>query len=213
MDTVEAPPKARSSQVRVVEDRRHGDPAGRLIVLVPDVADAALLAGRIQRVAGPWKQDVVLFGMVSKSSSESELRRRITLLAAFLEQAGTRAEIQMVQDIHCMHALQGTVGEKDRLAYCVAEGPTAFGERWLERLADQFLRPVYAFMDAKSSSQTKPTPSRLASSIGSVIVIVGFTWLQIELSRGGAGAANTAWLMLSVGAEFGLIWLLNAFMG
>ena len=205
-----ADPQTRLSSEGVVRQ----DVAGRLVVVVPDIAEAALLAGRIQELAAVRGQEVFMLGVASKAVPESELRRKLALLAAFLHEAGTRAQFQMRNSHDWIPALENLLGENDLLACCVVEGSPSAGVGWLDQVGTRFDRPVYAFMDGEAVVQRGPTLlRRVASWIGSSVIILGFFWLQVQLSQAGGGAAQTDLLLLSLPVEIGMIWLLNSLIG
>ena len=188
--------------------------AGRLVVLVPDVWETALLAGRIHQVAAARGQDVLILGIVSELQSEAAMRRKLTLLSAFLHDVGTRAEIQVKERQTLIRGLESLLVDGDLLAWSDSGRPSESAEHWADMLGRRFQRPVYVFTD--SSTVQVPTPGllvRLAPWFGSVAIILGFLWLQVSLSRAGGTASTSAWLFGSVPAEVGLIWLLNALIG
>lgn len=188
--------------------------AGRLVVLVPDVWETALLAGRIHQVAEARRQDVLLFGMVSELQPEAAMRRKLTLLSAFLHEAGTRAEIRVKEGRVLIFELESLLAAGDLLACCGTDRGPGSAEQWADMLGNRFRRPIYVFTDG--GMVQAPAPGflvRLAPWFGSVAIILGFLWLQVLLSRVGGAISTNAWLFGSVPAEIGLIWLLNALIG
>jgi hypothetical protein len=186
----------------------------RLVVVVPDVAEAALLASRILVMAQAWGQDVLLIGVASRRLSAGELRRRITLLAAFLQNVGTHVQVRVLEGADWISEIQTLLQDDDRLACCVLESQPSGGDPWTEILATRLERPVYVFMD----SGTPATPqrgllARAAPWLGSIAIILGFFWLQALLSQQGDASAYSGWLLLSVPVEIGLIVLCNALLG
>ena len=214
MKTVQASLKLGSLTASLPEGVSRTEAAGRLVVVVPDVAEAALLAGRIHLVAQARNQDVLLIGVASQSLSAAELRRRLTLLAAFLQHAGAKVQVRVEEGLNWMPELRALLSDNDLLACCVVESPPAVGERWLELLANRFQRPVYAFMDTGTLDMPeRGLPARLAPWLGSIAIILAFFWLQVRLSQQGDAAAYSGWLVLSIPVEIGMIWLLNALLG
>ena len=187
---------------------------GRLIVIVPDVAEPALLAARIRLVAETRGQDVVMLGVASKSVSENDLRRRLTFLAAFLQGADVNVQFRVEEGQDWMPALLALLRANDLLACCVAEGSPGRGAEWLDQLSSQSDRPVYAFMDGNGVSQRGPgLLAGLAPWLASLGIIVGFFWLQVWLSQQGEGGAYSGWLLATVIVEIGLVWLVNVLLG
>ena len=192
----------------------HQSMPGRLVVVVPDVAEPGLLAGRIQEVALTRGRDVLLMGAASQQVSEDELRRKLALLAAFLRNAGTQTEIRIEKALDVIAALRPLLTEDDLLACCVGDSLPVAGDRWIELLGKRLQRPVHAFMNYGPREHRHPNlVARAAPWLGSIVVIAGFTWLQIALSQNGEGAAETLGLLASVPVEVGLVLLCNALLG
>jgi hypothetical protein len=214
MEAIHAPLEQEPVSVTPPQDLARSEVESRLVVLVPDVAEAAVLAGRIHEVAKMRDGKALLVGVVSQSSAEAELRRRLTLLAAFLQDAGASVRFCVVHGPDWIPALQALIGEGDLLACCVVQSVPGAGEAWIEKLTTQFRRPVYAFMDPGSLESPKAGISRrLAPWLGSILIILGFFGLQVWLSQQGDGAAYTGILLVTVFVEIGLIWLLNGLLG
>lgn len=214
MSTLQARTKAEYVAGTAAEAPLPTDATGRLLVVVPDVTEAALLASRIQVMARKRSQDVLLIGVASQQLSAGELRRRLTLLAAFLQNAGLHVQVRVLEAQEWIAEIQALLKEDDLLACCVVESQPGAIEPWTELLAKRFRRPVYAFMD--SGSPTTPQrrlPARVAPWLGSIAIILGFFWLQVLLSQQGNGAGVTGLLIASVPVEVGLIWLCNALLG
>jgi hypothetical protein len=187
---------------------------GRLVIVVPDVAEPALLASRIHAVAAAGDRDALIIGVVSSSVSESALRRKLALLAAFVREAGTNTEVRIERDRSWISALRGLLGAGDLLACSVDDRLPASGEPWIELLARTFRRDIYAFMDSDPTTGLRPgLTARLAPWLVPSAIILAFFWLQVRISQTGTGAITTGLLMGSVVVEIGLIALSNALLG
>lgn len=214
MNTTHVAETDRPAIAALAESNSPAGAAGRMLVVVPDVAEAAPLAGRIHQVAHARRQDVLIIGVTSQYLSEAELRRKLTLLAAFLQEAGTKTQVRVERGLDWIPSFASTLGENDLLACCVDESLPAAGDRWIDLLANRSRRSVHAFMDLSGPHLPKrDLPARLAPWLGSIVIILGFFWLQVQLSQRGEGDAYSGWLMMSVPVEIGLVWLLNALLG
>lgn len=188
--------------------------AARLVVVVPNLTETALLAGRIHILAQARSLDVLLVGAASPSLSTGALRRELALLAAFLENAGTHADVRVPEAGEWMRELQLLVSDDDLLAFCAVDGRHDAGILSTDELARSLGRPVYAFMDAGSPAlPRRGVLASLAPWLGSVLIVLAFFWLQVLLSRQGEGAGTTGLLLGTVPVEIGLIWLYNALLG
>ena len=214
MNTIDAPAIARPLTAASPEDITQARAVGRLVVVVPDVGEPALLASRIHQMAQARRQDVLMIGVASQFLSEAELRRKLTPLAAFLQDAGTMVQIRVERGLDWIPGFQSLLGDNDLLACRVDEDLPAAWERGMELLATRLGRPVYTITDCGSPSPHRPRlAARLAPWLGSIAIILGFAWLQIGLGQRGDDPVTMAWLLLSVVVEVGLIWFCNALLG
>ena len=214
MDTTQAAVKARSPEASKLDASPPMERPSRLVVVVPDVAEAGLLAARIRQIAEVRRQEVLLLGVASGLHPDSEVRRRLTLVAAFLQDAGTRTQIQIEVEEDLLSSIQAVLGADDMLACCVFEGTEGGAAAWPDRLTSWFRRPVYALLE--SATPTAPqagTPASLAPWLVSIAIILAFFWLQVRISQSGTGAITTDLLMGSIVVEIGLISLSNALLG
>jgi hypothetical protein len=187
--------------------------AGRFVVVVPDVAEPGLLASRIHGPAAAADRAVLLFGVASDHISEIELRQKLTLVAGFLENAGTRAEIQIETNSSWSAALQAGLGESDSLACSVDDSLAAAGDRWIDDLGSRFGRSVHAFVDIRRTDEAASSVwSQVLPWAGSLIVILGFVWLQVRLDQL-PSPVNTIAQLISLPIEVGLILVCNSALG
>jgi hypothetical protein len=213
MSTLQAPTKEGYVTGASPEAAPPTQAAGRLLVVAPDVTEAALLASRIEVIARARSQDVLLIGVASQHLSAGELRRRLTLLAAFLQNAGTHVQVRVLETPEWIAEIRALLNDHDLLACCVVEGHPGGGP-WMEELASRLQRPVYAFMDSGiPAGAERGFPARMAPWVVSIAIILGFFWLQVRLSQPGDASAFSGWLLLSVPVEIGLIVLCNALLG
>jgi hypothetical protein len=186
-------------------------PAGRLVVVVPSVGEAGLLASRIHEVARDRGLDVVLIGMAADYASEAELRRKLALLAAFMRDAGTQVEMRLEGGLDGLRSLRFVLSDRDHVACCVDASQRGPRPSWAESLASQLQRPVYVFEEAGyADSPNTGLIARLAPWFGSLAIIAGFLWLQLQVSQQGTNLMDTALLVLTVPVEIALIWLCNS---
>ncbi len=183
----------------------------RLVVVVPHVTEAALLAGRIHGIARARGAHVLLIGVAPDPALETELRRELALLAAFVRNAGTHAEVRVERDLEWLSGFRYLLGDHDMLACCAGNSPHQTRQTWADVLSTRLSRPVYVFGQADLAQS--PGVGRLRGLLpwlGSIVILLGFLWLQIQLSQHAGSAADTTVLMLSVPIEVGLIWLCNS---
>jgi hypothetical protein len=185
-----------------------------LVVVIPSLGEAALLAGRIHDLARTRGMGVLLLGVASKLEAEDELRRRLALLAAFIRNMGVQVEVSVEPDADRLRGLRFALGEGDVLACCVDASGRGAGASWADLLSSELQRPVYVFeQSGYSGESTGGLLGRLAPWLGSLAILVGFLWLQFQVSQQGENLLDTALLVLSVPVEIALIWLCNSIFG
>jgi hypothetical protein len=186
----------------------------RLLVVVRRVNEAALLARRIHEIASEHRADVLLIGAAADGAPETELRRHIATLAAFLQDAGTQVEVRIEQDWEWLDGVRFLLSEKDLVACCGPAGGTGAHPGLPDRLSSRLRRPIYVIEEPVGVEAHGPGSLRGASAwIGSLAVIAGFLWLQIRVSQAAPATAGTVLLFLTVPLEIALIWLCNAALG
>jgi len=185
--------------------------SGRLVVVIRSVIEEATLAGRILEAAGRGGRAVLLLGIDAGFIQETELRRSMALLAAFLRNAGTEAEIRIEHGQDWLPRLSTYVGREDLLACCLEGDPAGLGTPLHDVLSGHSRLPVLVFAGAGAwQEEPKGILRGLAPWLASLAVILGFLWLQIWLTQLGGGAQATSLLVLTLPVEVGLIWLCNA---
>jgi hypothetical protein len=184
---------------------------GRLVVVLQDLEDEALLAGRILSLAREWDRDVLLVGIGPRPGEEIELRRGLVTLAALIRAGGSRAEIRVEADRNWMQKLGLIVGPTDMLACCLERDCAAARPPLNVALSSQLNLPVYVFLGMEVSAENRGSISKpLAAWLGSLATILGFLWLQAHMVEALAGPAFTVLFILSVPCEIGLIWVWNS---
>ena len=209
--------------VRVAPVRAEAMPAlqaKRLVVVLQEAEQEALLASRILELADARGLDILLVGIAHEPENEPQLRRKLVRIAAFIGDASRGeamrrpAEIQMLHAPGWLDSLRCLVRDGDQLA-CGADWNTGGLRKPLnDVLGAGLMLPVYVFADL--GPERAGGRNRLSNlfgwllSLGSVvifclvgvrIVIETYGWLQSVLLLGG--------LVL----EVGFIYFVNSFVG
>lgn len=183
----------------------------RLVAVIPDVTEAAILAGEILSLARERTLDVVLLGICSSLSQETELRRKLVLLSAFIRDAGLHVDIRVEHGKDWIQNLRIMLRQDDLLACCVERNSGETRPPLSDALSSQLQVPLYVFSGADSSEATSnSSPAAIASWLGSLAIILGFLWLQIQIAGPGDDTAFTILVLLTVPLEIGLIWAWNS---
>jgi hypothetical protein len=179
-----------------------------------ELNEAGFLARRIHDLADVHRSSVLLVGASTGSTSETELRRQIAIVAAFLRDAGTRVEMRLEHGSGWLDGMRFLLSPGDLVACCAAADVLAARTGLPNRLAEQLRRPIYLIEAPRRVTSRRPNVLRMASPwIASAAIILGFLWLQMRLSQSGAGVETSALLVLSIPLEIALIWLCNAAIG
>lgn len=185
----------------------------RLVVVMRQVEEEALLAGRIQEVARQRGLSVLLLGVARDAASEAALRRSLVTIAAFLE-ANSRAcapEIRIEQGRDWISKVRAILAPGDMLA-CYSEGRAGMLERPLsDVLASGLSMPVYTFAGLRGEGGRRPSIlAQVVSWAGSLGSIGAFMLLQARIVIGIQGWPQSVLLLITLLAEVGTVWLVNS---
>jgi hypothetical protein len=195
----------------VAPDRSERSSRPRLVVFVPAVGEAALLAARIHALAQSRNMAVRLVGVSSSASAESDLRRSVARLSAFLRDAGSPAETVRLGGAASTLQLRACLESQDVIAICLEGLAPAQAFAWMKTVGGIPGGPIYVF----GPTEDRPALGtgfvrKIAPWAGSVAVILGFLWAQMRLVAAGSNPAQQMLLFLSLPAELALIWLCNS---
>lgn len=199
----------------------------RLIVVIPDVQNEALLANRIASLAQPSGWPVLLVGIAANADGEASLRRRLITVAAFLRDQGlpkassvmgrtpaSGVEIRLEHGRDWIGKIKALMLPDDLLA-CSEDESVGFPARPLNDLLCSSLNAtVYTFSTLSRVTNDRPRfHKQVLPWLGSLASIGGFIALQARIVVATQGLAQTVLLLVSLLGEVGLIWLLNSWFG
>ncbi|MGH2522405.1 MAG: hypothetical protein ACRDH2_07865, partial [Anaerolineales bacterium] len=187
-------------------------PAHRLVVLIPDQdMNDAELARRVWGLASPRGLAILFLGLCD-GLEESRVRRRLATLAAITRDDWVRAEIRLEFEGDWRRSIKAIWRPGD-LVVCHAEQTVeawGVGRKPLSQaLVSALNAPVYVFSGFYSELPTPPfsLASRLFSWAIPLAILAGFFWIQVQIDRLPTDWARTTLFILSVLAEFGLVWI------
>lgn len=208
------------SQLRVlVSDLPMGpDPShaemGRLVLVLSDVTEEAVLASRVIALAKSRRLGVLLLGVAASPERADELRRKLVILGEFIRDAGCEAENRVEASKDWIRMLAALVGSGDMLACYVPAKGTARRLPVLDLLSTQLHTPVYLLQDSEEQlPEHSSLQARITAWVGSLAIMAGFSWLQLQMSQVQQASAYSLLLLASVPAEIALIWFWNSILG
>lgn len=188
------------------------EPASRLIVLVPDFeADAAIVAGKIRKVANALESRVQLIGLSKDVTHEPGVRRRLVTLSAMVEDPTIHVETKVEYGTDWMNAILPNWHEGDVIV-CFAEQRSGHGSKPVHQIIRSHLNATVYVLSGIQMQEEPSRPAWLSSTLawsGSIGLILGFFWLQAKLIQPVQSGLQTGLLYGSLAVEAVSIWLWN----
>jgi hypothetical protein len=199
----------------------------RLIAVLEDATEAALLASRILELAQRQSLGILLLGVAPDPSGVSELRRQLVTIAAFIRQeqarmglAGSRGvpahslEIQIEIGRDWLRGIKDELQPGDTVACSSAQVVGMLGRPLTDVLASNLNVPIYAFAGLeRPRGNPQHALSQVAAWVCSLASIGGFLFLQARMVTYVQGWPQSALLLLTLGMEVASIWFLNSLFG
>jgi hypothetical protein len=211
-DTASRKQPASGGRLLLVPDGMSLPPARRLVVLVPDLdLDETALARRIWNLAAPSKLAVLYLGLSHATSVELHARRQLATLAALTRDDGVPVSTAIATEVDWLGALRPRQRNGDVIV-CHAEqtAPSWRGARPLGKVLCQSLHVPVQLLEGFYAGDPAPAARPAARFMfwgGSVAILAGAFWLQLQISTRFRSWPEIALLVLSVVAECGLIGL------
>jgi hypothetical protein len=209
MNKLDSIPSALTSSPASPFDR---GPARRLIVLVPESeADAVVAARKIRELAHALGGRVQCIGLCKDAIHEPSLRRQMVALSAMVRAENIPVESKIEFGRDWLEVVKSNWRQGDVIA-CFAGQRAGVSHKPLSQLLESNLKAtVYVLSGLYQVERSRP--GWIASApgwIGSIGIIAGFFWAQVELTQLSQDWAHTALLYLSLFVEVGLIWAWNS---
>ncbi len=192
-------------------------PARRLLVLISDVnTDEAELAQRIWSLASPRGLEVLYLGLCRDSYQEPRARRRLASLAAMTRDDWARVETRLALGGDWVRAVQTAYRSGDLIVCHAEQSVSAWGfvRKPLSRvILSAFNSAVFVlsgFYPEIPSDQPNLT-AQILSWVIPVVIVAGFSWIQIRIEQLPKDWAHTALLSISVVVEYSLIGIWSHF--
>lgn len=185
----------------------------RLIILIPDVDSiTAELAHEIWKLASPSGLDVLFFGICSNIREEPYLRRELVTMAAAIQDSRISVDIRIELGNDWIEIVRTILRSGDTLV-CLSGQQEGLQHGSLSQVFNSNLgAPVYILSGLHSLTKSSRSDffSQLVSWVGSIVIILGFFWIQVKIEQMPKDWAHTTLIYLSIFIEIGLIWLWNS---
>ncbi len=188
-------------------------PARRLIVLVPDSeVDTTLMARKIWGLANVLESRVQFLGLSKDATHEPGLRRQIINLSAMVGD-GNHISVESKIEIgtNWLNAVKSEWREGDMIV-CFAEQRAGIGRRPLSQILESNVNATIYLLNGFQQEENRPYSNWIFNTMawaGSIVIIFGFSWLQIKLMQSPQDWAYRALLYISLIVETGSIWMWN----
>lgn len=187
-------------------------PARRLIILFPaSASDDPAVARRIWEIASSSGLDVLFIGLCNEYNEEAQLRRKLVTMAAIIRDGIVSADIMIEGGSNWVAKAKRVWRPGDALA-CYGGQKVGL----MRKTLDQVLRssvdaPLYILADEQpTQSAGSKVLAQVLAWVGSLAIIAGFFWAEVQLVKLPGDWAHTALLYLCVLVEVGLIWGWNS---
>ncbi|MCI0549576.1 MAG: hypothetical protein L0287_01335 [Anaerolineae bacterium] len=186
-------------------------PAHRLIVLVPDAdLDYAAATRRVWQLANDLGANIQFIGLYKDISHESSLRRQLVTMSAMVQDGKVTAEAKVEIGNNWVNVVKSNWQAGDVIV-CFTEQRAGLLHRPLSQILRSNLEaPIYILSGLYPQSQSRFNMlSFIALWAGFIGIIASSFLLQIQLVALLQDWTQTILLILSVMAEFWLIWVWN----
>jgi len=191
------------------------EPGCRLIVLFPaSEADTPELEHRIWEIARSLHLNVLLLSLTSDYDEEAQLRRKLITMAAVIKDPNVSTEI-MIEHGHDWVRQVRKVWRAGDIVACYAGQKVGLMRKPLDQILRSSLEAtIYILSDYQPVRNPKRTfLSQLFFWLGSLGIIGGFFWVEVEIVQLPQNWTHTSLLYLGIFLEIGLLWVWNSIFG
>jgi len=194
----------------------HTQPAHCLRVLVPgSEVDAAIVARKIQELANTLESRVLLIGLCKDAAYEPGFRRQLATLSAMVRSERIPVEAKIESGYNWLAAVKSEWHKGDVIA-CFPEQRSGFAQRPLNEILESNLNATVYVLTSPLTPEKRLRSAWVFNAMawaGSIVIILGFFWLQLKLTQFPQDWAYTSLLYISIFAEAGVIWFWNSLLG
>jgi len=187
---------------------------GRLLILVPADSEYGSAIQRIWQLATATSRGVHLLGLCKDGMQELSLRRQLIAMSALLMDGGIAVEVKIEFGTRWSDAVRRNYQMGD-IIVCFAEQRDGLLSKPLKQVLEEDLdAPIFILSDLKlQHSYSQSALSLLSSWAGLIGIIAGAFLVQTRILSLPRNWSQTPLMLLSVFAEFWLLWAWNHLSG
>ena len=184
--------------------------AGRLMVLVPTDPNYGTAIQRIWQLATATNRSIYLLGLCKDMTEELSLRRQFSAMTALLGNSGISIEAKREFGTRWIDAIRKNYQMGDMIV-CFAEQRDGLLHKPLKQVLQENLdTPLFILSDLYPRHLSRRNAlTTILLWLGWISLIAGAFVLQIRIMSLPQGGAQTTLMLLSVFAEFWLLWVWN----
>ncbi len=186
----------------------------RLVVVIAAVSEPASLARRVLSQTANGIQPVLLLGVAPTPAGESELRRSLVAVEAFVAAQGHRVELQTASGRGWLEKIRPAFRPLDLIACYEEEGAGISRQPLSDALARGLQATVHDLTDTlRPFSSRRAILPQVGAWLGSIAILAGFLVLQAKIVVDMQDWTQTVTLVITLVPEIALIWLWNSILG
>src|SRR5688572_28561236 len=181
--------------------------AGRLLVLVPPEFDYGATTRRIWELAVATGRDILLLSLCKDRAKEPSLRRQLVLMSALVGDSGVSTGAKVEMGANWVDAVKRNY-QTDDIIVCFTDQRDGFFYKPLNLILEANLDAPILILSGLYQQRLNLLSSIFLWAGWTSIITIAF-FLQIRITSLSRDWPQTTLLIVSVIAEFSLIWLWN----
>lgn len=184
----------------------------RLIVLIPDIeADYSPIMQRIWELARTLESRVLFLGLCRDETEEPRMRRALVTMSALLQDSWVCTEARIELGTNWLRAIKSSWQTGDVIA-CFAGQEVGLPHRPLRQIIESNLKATVYVLDGLYLSRPPRSNWLLTALVwaGSLAIIAGFFWLQVEITQLRDELARDIVIGATLLLELGSLWGWNS---
>ena len=183
---------------------------GRLLVLVPADSDYGPAIHRIWQVVAATCRHVYLLGLCKDRTQELSLRRQLVAMSALLSDGQVCTERRIEFETRWIDAIRRNYQIGDIIVYFAEQRNEVLYKPLKQVLEEHVDAPIFILSDLDQHRSSRINVfSLLLSWVGLLGILASAFFVQIRIMSLPQVGVQTILMLLSVFAEFSLLWMWN----